>query len=115
MKTSESKRKLLKATTALGLSLGLGITEVALSASPVFMKIEDVEGESSDAKHKEWVEIYASVQGNKLILKTRNGKKITAKQGRYRLSNGQIIFVKNGKIIKKSIANLPNRNLKKTR
>jgi type VI protein secretion system component Hcp len=113
MKTDESRRYLLKAATALGLSMGLGVTEITQAASAVFLKIEGVDGESTDDKHKNWIEVTASVQGNKLILRNRQGQTRAAKQGRYRLSDGRIILVKNGKVVKQIKTRPKDKALKK--
>jgi len=111
MKIDKNRRTLLKAATALGLSLGLCTSQITQAAVDAFIKIDGVDGESSDDHHHDWIS--AQIKGTKLILRNAKGQTKVAKQGKYKLKDGRIIVVKNGRIIQQTKGRLQAPSLHK--
>lgn len=103
MTIDKDRRRLLQAATALGLSVGISASSITHAAFDSFLKIGDIKGESkgSTAKGDEnWKPVEAKVKGNKLILRDKQGKTKPARNGTYHLSDGSVVVVKNGKVIR---------------
>ncbi len=100
METDKNRRAFLKAATALGLSIGIGSSQITQAAMDAFMKIEGVDGESQDDRHKDWIS--AQIKGTRLILRNAKGQTKVAKQGKFKLKDGRIIVVKNGRIVQQT-------------
>ena len=101
MDISNDRRKLLKAASVLGLSLGMTAGNFGNANAAGYLKLGDIDGErviDSRLAGKKWTQV--RIERNQLILATDKGEEAIAKQGIFRLRNGKTINVKNGKIVK---------------
>jgi len=84
------------------------------NAADMFLKIVGVDGEATDDAHDQWIELTsyqgrkasgmkARIKGKVLLLKDRKGRYGPAKAGEYKLKDGRIISVMNGKIHSKRL------------
>lgn len=68
-----------------------------------YVKYEGIEGESTDEKHDEWIDVLSvEVSQGKLIVTLNNGKKKWLKEtGTYRFDDGRVFFISDGQVIKR--------------
>ncbi len=111
----DSKRNLLKAAVAIGVSIGMSANNAAHAASNAFLKIGGVEGEANDDAHQPEIDVLsyqgnaskpsarykARIKGNSMSLRKPNGRWHRVVEGRFRLSDGTMVVVRNKRIVKR--------------